>query len=141
VPVYGMKEHASIDVRSGLALTTVLFRASEHDTNYFQYVVIKSMHTRKMPPVVYSDKDYHGRTNREFLHIDMKRRDHEEGCEEREAHGFGDRAQQNDLEGALLDRAVLWGDGVAPGCVQDPVHEKWLRKIGQVDKWILLKRG
>jgi len=69
VPVYGMKEHASIDVRSGLVLSTVLSRASEHDTNYFQYVVIKSMHTRKMPPIVYADKGYHGQANREFLHI------------------------------------------------------------------------
>ncbi len=73
VPVYGMKEHASIDVRSGLVLTTVLSRASEHDTGYFQYVVIKSMHTRRMLPVVYADKGYHGQLNREFLHInDMK---------------------------------------------------------------------
>ncbi len=73
VPVYGMKEHASIDVGSGLVLTTVLSRASKHDTNYFQYVVIKSMHTRKMLPVVYVDKGYHGQPNREFLHInDMK---------------------------------------------------------------------
>jgi IS5 family transposase len=68
-----MKEHASIDVRSGLVLTTVLSRASEHDTGYFQYVVIKSMHTRRMLPVVYADKGYHGQPNREFLHInDMK---------------------------------------------------------------------
>ena len=73
VPVYGMKEHASIDVGSGLVLSTVLSRASEHDTNYFQFVVIKSMHTRKMLPVVYADKGYHGQPNREFLHInDMK---------------------------------------------------------------------
>lgn len=73
VPLYGMKEHASIDVKSGLVLTTVLSRASEHDTGYFQYVVIKSMHTRRMLPVVYADKGYHGQLNREFLHInDMK---------------------------------------------------------------------
>lgn len=69
VPVYGMKEHASIDVENGLVLTTVLSRASEHDTNYFQYVVIKSMQTRKMLPIVYADKGYHGQPNREFLHI------------------------------------------------------------------------
>jgi len=68
-PVYGMKEHASIDVRSGLVLATVLSRASEHDTNYLQYVVIKSLHTKKMPPKVYTDKGYHGHANREFLHI------------------------------------------------------------------------
>jgi IS5 family transposase len=69
IPVYGMKEHASIDVESGLVLSMVLSRASEHDTNYFQYVVIKSLHTRKMLPKVYADKGYHGRANREFLHI------------------------------------------------------------------------
>ena len=73
IPLYGMKEHASIDVESGLVLSTVLSRASEHDTNYFQYVVIKSLHTRKMLPVVYADKGYHGKANREFLSInDMK---------------------------------------------------------------------
>lgn len=54
-----MKEHASIDVKSGLVLATVLSRASEHDTNYLQYVVIKSLHTRKMPPKAYMDKEYH----------------------------------------------------------------------------------
>ncbi len=67
--VYGMKEHTSIDIKSGLVLSTVISRASEHDTNYFQYVVIKSMHTRKMPPKVYADKGYHGQANWEFLHI------------------------------------------------------------------------
>lgn len=43
-PVFGMKEHASIDVKSGLVLFTTASRASEHDTNYFQYVVAKSIH-------------------------------------------------------------------------------------------------
>ncbi len=56
-------------VESGLVLSMVLSRASEHDMNYFQYVVIKSMHTRKKLPKVYADKGYNGRSNREFLHI------------------------------------------------------------------------
>ena len=36
VPFYGMKEHAAIDVESGLILSTYMSKASEHDTNYFQ---------------------------------------------------------------------------------------------------------
>jgi len=36
VPFYGMKEHAAIDVQSGLILSTYKSKASEHDTNYFQ---------------------------------------------------------------------------------------------------------
>ena len=34
-PIFGMKEHASIDVESGLVLSTCVSRVSEHDTNYF----------------------------------------------------------------------------------------------------------
>ncbi len=69
VPFYGMKEHASVDVKSDLVMSTLLSKASEHDTNYFSYVVIKGIHTRKLPPKVYADKGYHGHANREFLHI------------------------------------------------------------------------
>ena len=69
VSFYGMKEHASIDVKSGLVMSTLLSKASEHDTNYFQYTVIKGIHTKKLPPKVYADKGYHGQANREFLHI------------------------------------------------------------------------
>ena len=56
VPFYGMKEHASIDVESGLVMSTLLSNASEHDTNYFSYVVIKGIHTRKLPPKVYAER-------------------------------------------------------------------------------------
>jgi IS5 family transposase len=66
---HGMKEHASIDVNSGLLMSILLSKASEHDTNYFQYVVIKGIHTKKLPPKVYADIGYHGHANREFLHI------------------------------------------------------------------------
>jgi IS5 family transposase len=69
VPFYGMKEHASVDVDSGLVMSPLLSKASEHDTNYFQYLVIKGIHTKKLPPKVYADKGYHGHANREFLHI------------------------------------------------------------------------
>jgi len=67
VPVFGMKEHTSIDVDSGLVLSTLVSRASEHDTNYFQYAVLKGIHGEKFPRVVYADKGYYGRFNRRFL--------------------------------------------------------------------------
>jgi hypothetical protein len=35
VPFYGMKEHASIDMNSGLLMYTLLSKALEHDMNYF----------------------------------------------------------------------------------------------------------
>ena len=42
--VFGMKKHASIDVRSGLVLASLVSKACEHDTNYFQAVVVKGLH-------------------------------------------------------------------------------------------------
>ncbi|HPA08491.1 MAG TPA: IS5 family transposase [Methanoregulaceae archaeon] len=69
VPFYGMKEHASVDVISGLVMSTLLSPASEHDTNYLQYVVVNGIHTKKLPPKVYADKGYHGQANREFLYL------------------------------------------------------------------------
>lgn len=69
-PILGMNEHAFIiEVKSGLVLTTLLSRASEHDTNYLQYVAIKSLQTKEMSLKVYTDTGYHGHANREFLHI------------------------------------------------------------------------
>lgn len=66
-PVFGMKEHAAIDVKSGLVLSTCVSRASEHDTTYFQYAVTKAIHGTQLPPKVYADKGYCGRSNRDFL--------------------------------------------------------------------------
>ena len=66
-PVFGMKEHAAIDVTSGLVLSTMVSKASEHDTNYLQYVVTKAIHGNNLPPKVYADKGYSGRPNRDFL--------------------------------------------------------------------------
>lgn len=68
-PIFGMKEHASIDVKSGLVLSTCVSRASEHDTNYFSYVVVKGIHGKNLPDVVYADKGYCSRSNREFLNM------------------------------------------------------------------------
>jgi len=59
----------SVDVISGLVISTLLSPASEHDTNYLQYMVVNGIHTKKLPPKVYADKGYHEQTNREFLHI------------------------------------------------------------------------
>ncbi len=68
-PVFGMKEHASIDVESGLVLSTHISKASDHDTKYFSYVVTKGIHTKELPPVVYADKGYCGEPNRDFLNM------------------------------------------------------------------------
>lgn len=66
-PIFGMKEHASVDVESGLVLSTCVSKASEHDTKYFSYTVTKSIHGRKFPSKVYADKGYCGEPNRDFL--------------------------------------------------------------------------
>lgn len=68
-PVFGMKEHAAIDVKSGLVLSTTVSKASEHDTTYFQYAVTKAIHGEGLPPKVYADKGYSGKSNRDFLNI------------------------------------------------------------------------
>jgi len=38
VPIFSMEEDAFADVESGPVLSTHVTKASEHDTNYFQYV-------------------------------------------------------------------------------------------------------
>ena len=68
-PVFGMKEHAAIDVESGLVLSTCVSKASEHDTKYFSYVVTKGIHGSKLPSKVYADKGYCGEPNRDFLNL------------------------------------------------------------------------
>jgi len=86
VPVFGMKEHTSIDVDSGLVLSTLVSRASEHDTKYFQYAVLKGIHGEKFPRVVYADKGYYGRFNRRFLSM----------------NGIGDGIMRKELVNAKL---------------------------------------
>lgn len=68
-PIFVMKEHASIDVESGLVLSTCVSRASEDDTNYFQYAVVKGIHGKKLPEKVYADKGYCSESNRQFLKL------------------------------------------------------------------------
>ena len=68
-PHYGLKEHASVDVKSGLVLATTMTPASVHDTNYLPYLTLASCHTEEPIKKVYADKGYYGEPNRSFLHL------------------------------------------------------------------------
>jgi transposase, IS5 family len=68
-PHYGLKEHASVDVKSGLVLATTMTPASVHDTNYLPYLTLASCHTEEPVKKVYADKGYYGEPNRSFLHL------------------------------------------------------------------------
>jgi IS5 family transposase len=68
-PHYGLKEHASVDVKSGLVLATTMTPASVHDTNYLPYLTLASCHTEEAIKRVYADKGYYGEPNRSFLHL------------------------------------------------------------------------
>ena len=68
-PHYGLKEHASVDVRNGFVLSTTLTPASVHDSKYLPYLTIASCHTKEPIEEVYGDKGYFGEPNRAFLHI------------------------------------------------------------------------
>lgn len=68
-PHYGLKEHASVDVKHGFILTTTLTPASVNDTNYLSYCTVYSRHTEHPVKKVYADKGYAGKPNREFLNM------------------------------------------------------------------------
>jgi transposase, IS5 family len=68
-PDYGLKEHASVDVKSGFVLATTMTPASVHDTKYLPYLTLASCHTKDPIKKVYADKGYHGEPNRSFLHL------------------------------------------------------------------------
>lgn len=68
-PHYGLKEHASVDVRNGFVLSTTLTPASVHDSKYLPYLTIASCHTKDPIEKVYGDKGYFGEPNRVFLHM------------------------------------------------------------------------
>lgn len=68
-PHYGLKEHAAVDTENGFVLATELSPASVHDSLYLSYCVIASGHTKEPIKKVYADKGYHGKPNREFLHM------------------------------------------------------------------------
>ena len=68
-PHYGLKEHASVDVKNGFVLSTTLSPASIHDTNYLPYLPLASCHTDEPIKKVYADKGYFGEPNRAFLNL------------------------------------------------------------------------
>jgi IS5 family transposase len=69
IPHYGLKEHASVDVKSGFVLATTMTPASVHDSTYLPYLSLASCHTQECIKTVYADKGYHGEPNRSFLHL------------------------------------------------------------------------
>jgi len=69
VPYFGMKEHAAIDVESGLIVSTLITTASENETNHLQATVVSGLHGKELPPKVYADKGYCSKRNRRFLSI------------------------------------------------------------------------
>ena len=64
---YGIKEHASVDVKHGFVLSTEMTPASHHDSPYLPLCVAGSCHTKEPIKKVYADKGYFGKPNREFL--------------------------------------------------------------------------
>jgi IS5 family transposase len=68
-PHYGLKEHASVDIKNGFVLATTISQASVHDTNYLPYLTLASCHTEEPIKKVYADKGYYGEPNRSFLHL------------------------------------------------------------------------
>jgi IS5 family transposase len=103
IPHYGLKEHASVDVKSGFILATTMTPASVHDTNYLVYLTLASCHTEEPIKKVCGDKGYYGEPNRSFLHLNEIEdglrlveaslrlgEDHEEGYDDGEDNGDGD---------------------------------------------------
>ena len=68
-PHYGLKEHASVDVKNGFILATTLTPASEHDSKYLPYLALASCHSDKPIKKIYADKGYYGEPNRSFLSL------------------------------------------------------------------------
>jgi IS5 family transposase len=64
---YGIKEHASVDVKHGFVLSTEMTPASHHDSPYLPLCVAGSCHTTDPIKKVFADKGYFGKPNREFL--------------------------------------------------------------------------
>jgi len=70
-PHYGLKEHAAVDTKHGFVLAATLTPASVNDTNYLSYCTIYSRHTHQKIQIVYADKGYAGKPNRDFLAINQ----------------------------------------------------------------------
>ena len=66
-PHYGLKEHASVDTNHGFILATTMTPASVNDTNLLPYCTVYSRHTEQPLAIVFADKGYAGKPNRDFL--------------------------------------------------------------------------
>ena len=66
-PLYGLKEHASVDTNYGFVLATELTPSSVNDSIYLPYCVAGSCHTEEPVKKVFADKGYFGKPNRDFL--------------------------------------------------------------------------
>ena len=64
---YGLKEHAAVDINHGFILTTTVTPSSVNDTNYLPYCTVYSRHTQQPIEIVFADKGYAGKPNRDFL--------------------------------------------------------------------------
>jgi IS5 family transposase len=64
---FGLKEHASVDIKQGLVLAIEIISASHHDSPYLPLCVAGSCHTKEPIKKVYADKGYFGKPNRDFL--------------------------------------------------------------------------
>jgi len=69
VALFGLKEHASVDVKQGFVLATEITPASHHDSPYLPLCVAKSCHSEEPIKKVFADKGYFGKPNREFLSL------------------------------------------------------------------------
>ena len=64
---FGLKEHASVDIKQGFVLSTEMTAASHNDSLYLPLCVAGSCHTKEPIKKVYADKGYFGKPNRDFL--------------------------------------------------------------------------
>jgi IS5 family transposase len=46
-PLFGLKEHSSVDINNGFILATTITPASVNDTNYLPYCTVYSRHTKQ----------------------------------------------------------------------------------------------
>jgi IS5 family transposase len=64
---FGLKEHASVDIKQGFVLSTEMTAASHNDSLYLPLCVVGSCHMKEPIKKVYADKGYFGKPNRDFL--------------------------------------------------------------------------
>ena len=70
-PLFGLKEHASVDTNNGFILATTMTPASVSDTVYLPYCTAFSRHSKEPIKKVFADKGYAGTPNRDFLAVNQ----------------------------------------------------------------------